>query len=169
MRAWRNARLSLQENEADMTDLPSPQEVAERIAEVMFANDSASQALGMEVQAIGPGYAKLSMTVRDDMLNGHKTCHGGMLFALADSAFAFGCNAYNKITVAQACEITYLAPGRSGDVLIAECQEQALAGRSGVYDVKITNQAGVPIALFRGKSRRISGDVIPGLTSEKSS
>ncbi|WP_420724478.1 hydroxyphenylacetyl-CoA thioesterase PaaI [Hwanghaeella sp. LZ110] len=149
-----------------MTNALSPQEVAERIAEVMFANDTASQALGMEIQAVAPGYAKLSMTVREDMLNGHKTCHGGMLFALADSAFAFGCNAYNKITVAQGCEITYLAPGRFGDILTAECQEQALAGRSGVYDVKITNQAGVSIALFRGKSRRISGDVIPGLTPE---
>ena len=140
-----------------MTNALSPQEVAERIAEVMFANDTASQALGMEIQAVAPGYAKLSMTVREDMLNGHKTCHGGMLFALADSAFAFGCNAYNKIT---------LAPGRFGDILTAECQEQALTGRSGVYDVKITNQAGVSIALFRGKSRRISGDVIPGLTPE---
>jgi len=118
----------------------------------------------MTLDAVGPGFATLSMIVRDDMLNGHKTCHGGFIFALADSAFAFGCNAYNKVTVAQGCEITYLAPGRAGDRLTAECREQALAGRSGVYDVSITNQDGTAIALFRGKSRRIQGEIVPGLT-----
>ncbi|MDF1748754.1 MAG: hydroxyphenylacetyl-CoA thioesterase PaaI [Alphaproteobacteria bacterium] len=147
-----------------MTAPLSPQEIAERIAEVMYANDMTSQALGIEVQAVAPGYAKLSMTVREDMLNAHKSCHGGMMFTLADSAFSFGCSAYNKMAVAQGCEITFLAPGRLGDVLTAECREQAQAGRTGVYDVEITNQSGVPIALFRGKSRQISGDIVPGLT-----
>ncbi|MEQ8829226.1 MAG: hydroxyphenylacetyl-CoA thioesterase PaaI [Alphaproteobacteria bacterium] len=132
----------------------------------MLAADAATRGLGISVDAIGPGYAKLSMTVRDDMLNGHKTCHGGFLFALADSAFAFGCNAYNKVTVAQGCEIDYLCPGRLNDRLTAECREQALEGRSGVYDVRITNQDGVTIALFRGKSRRIKGVIVPGLTPD---
>ncbi|WP_319637340.1 hydroxyphenylacetyl-CoA thioesterase PaaI [Pacificispira spongiicola] len=147
-----------------MTDTPSPQEIAERSASAMFDADGASQGLGMTVDAVGPGYAKLSMTVREDMLNGHKTCHGGFLFALGDSAFAFACNAYNKVTVAQGCEITYIKPGRLGDTLTAECREQALEGRSGVYDVRITNQEGTTVALFRGKSRRIKGDIVPGLT-----
>lgn len=149
-----------------MTDTPTPQQIADRVGEVMFNADGATQALGMVVDAIAPGYAKLSMTVREDMLNGHKTCHGGLIFSLADSAFAFGCNAYNFVTVAQGCEITYLAPGRLGDRLVAECREQTLAGRNGVYDIKVTNQDGVTIALFRGKSRRIKGQVVPGLTPE---
>lgn len=149
-----------------MTGDPDPQEVAERAAEAMLAADAATRGLGMSVDAIGPGYAKLSMTVREDMLNGHKTCHGGFLFSLADSAFAFGCNAYNKVTVAQGCEIDYLRPGRLNDRLTAECREQALAGRSGVYDVRITNQDGATIALFRGKSRRLKGVIVPGLTPD---
>lgn len=149
-----------------MTDRPDPQTVAEKAAEAMYAADSATQAMGITLDAIAPGYAKMSMTVREDMLNGHKTCHGGFFFALADSAFAFGCNAYNKVTVAQGCEIDYLKPGRLGDRLTAECQEQAMAGRSGVYYVTITNQDGDTLALFRGKSRRIKGEVVPGLTPE---
>jgi acyl-CoA thioesterase len=146
----------------------SPAQIAERVGAAMFAADGCSQAMGMTVDVIAPGYAKLSMTVREDMLNGHRTCHGGMLFALADSAFAFGCNAYNKVTVAQTCEIAYLRPGRLGDRLTAECTEQAMEGRSGVYDVKITNQDGETVAMFRGKSRRIQGEVVPGLTSDES-
>lgn len=142
----------------------TPHAIAEAVGSAMFDADQASQALGMHVKAIGPGWADISMTIRKDMLNGHGTCHGGLLFALADSAFAFGCNAYNKVTVAQSCEITFLAPGQLGDVLEAKCREQALAGRSGVYDVEITNQTGAVIALFRGKSRRIRGDVVDGLT-----
>lgn len=146
-------------------DTPSPQTVAERVAAAMFESDTATKSMGMTLDAVAPGFARMSMTVRDDMLNGHKTCHGGYIFALADSAFAFGCNTYNKVTVGQGCEINYLTPGRVGDVLTAECHEQAVAGRSGVYDVKVTNQNGDLIALFRGKSRRIQGDIIPGLTS----
>ena len=141
-----------------------PNEIAQQVGAAMFDADRATQALGMRLDAIGPGWADISMTVRDDMLNGHGTCHGGLLFALADSAFAFGCNAYNKVTVAQSCEITFLIPGMPGDVLTARCRERALAGRSGVYDVEIVNQTGAIVALFRGKSRRIRGEVVDGLT-----
>ncbi|WP_229259070.1 hydroxyphenylacetyl-CoA thioesterase PaaI [Duganella flavida] len=127
----------------------------------MFSRDPASQALGMRIDAVAPGYARMSMPVRADMLNGHQTCHGGFIFALADSAFAFACNSHNHTTVGAACNIDYLAPGREGDLLTATATEQALAGKSGVYDIKVTNQEQRTIALFRGKSHRISGTVIP--------
>lgn len=142
----------------------SPDEIAERVGRTMFAADGCSQALGMQIEAVTPGYARLSMTVRDDMLNAHKTCHGGMLFTLADSTFGYCCNAANKAAVAQTCEIVFLRPGKLGDRLTAECTERAVEGRSGVYDVTITNQSGDIIAMFRGKSRLIPGDVVPGLT-----
>jgi acyl-CoA thioesterase len=150
-----------------MTDALSPQAVAERAAAAMYASDKATLALGMALDEVRPGYARLSMTVREDMLNGHGTCHGGLIFALADSAFAFGCNAYNKVTVAQGCEITFLAPVGPGARLTAECAERALAGRSGVYDVTITDEGGATVALFRGKSRRVKGEIVPGLTPEE--
>jgi len=127
----------------------------------MYARDRATQSLGMALAEIRPGYARLTMTVREDMLNGHQTCHGGFIFALADSAFAFACNSYNLNTVGAGCTIDYLAPGRAGDVLTAEGVEQALAGKSGVYDVKVSNQDGKTIALFRGKSHRVSGEIVP--------
>jgi acyl-CoA thioesterase len=137
-----------------------PQALAEAVAAAMFSRDPASQALGMTIDAVAPGYARMSMPVRADMLNGHQTCHGGFIFTLADSAFAFACNSHNHTTVGAACSIDYLAPGREGDVLTATSTEQALAGKSGVYDVKVTNQEGRTVALFRGKSHRISGTVI---------
>ncbi|HEU4842971.1 MAG TPA: hydroxyphenylacetyl-CoA thioesterase PaaI [Burkholderiaceae bacterium] len=127
----------------------------------MFARDRASQALGMTLDTIRPGYARMSMPVRDDLLNGHQTCHGGFIFALADSAFAFACNSHNQNTVGAGCTIEYLAPGRLGDVLTAEAVEQALAGRSGVYDIRVSDQGGRLLALMRGKSHRVSGDVVP--------
>ena len=134
--------------------------LAERCAQAMFARDRASAALGMEVAAVGPGTARLTMRVRDDMLNGHGSCHGGLIFALADSAFAFACNSRNAVTVGVGCSIEYLAPGRPGDVLAAEARELALNGKSGVYDVRVENQDGVAIALFRGKSLRTGGELI---------
>jgi acyl-CoA thioesterase len=137
-----------------------PQALAEAVAAAMFSRDPASQALGMTIDAVAPGYARMSMPIRADMLNGHQTCHGGFIFTLADSAFAFACNSHNHTTVGAACSIDYLAPGREGDVLTATSTEQALAGKSGVYDVKVTNQEGRTVALFRGKSHRISGTVI---------
>jgi len=126
----------------------------------MFDTDRASQALGMRIAAVGPGYAKLTMRVRGDMTNGHSTCHGGIIFSLADSAFAFACNSYNLATVAAGCLIDFLAPAYEGDELTAEATEQALAGRSGVYDVSVTNQKGQRIALFRGRSRQIGGEIV---------
>ncbi|WP_034300043.1 hydroxyphenylacetyl-CoA thioesterase PaaI [Herbaspirillum sp. RV1423] len=139
------------------------QALAEATAKAMYARDNATQSLGIKIHEVRPGYARLSMLVRSDMLNGHSSCHGGFIFALADSAFAFSCNSRNQTTVASACNIEYLAPGAVNDVLTAEAIEQALAGRTGVYDITVSNQHGKRIALFRGKSYRIRGDVIAGL------
>ncbi len=137
-----------------------PQAVAELAGKTMYERDPASQALGMTLDAIRPGYARMSMRVRADMLNGHATCHGGFIFTLADSAFAFACNSYNFNTVGAGCTIDYLAPGREGERLVAEAVEQALAGKTGVYDVTVKNEEGRTIALFRGKSHRVSGMVV---------
>ena len=115
----------------------------------------------MTLAAIRPGYARMTMPVRGDMLNGHATCHGGYIFMLADSAFAFACNSHNFNTVGAGCTIDYLAPGRAGDVLVAEAVEQALQGKTGVYDVTVKADDGRTIALFRGKSHRVSGTVAP--------
>ncbi|GAA0414277.1 hydroxyphenylacetyl-CoA thioesterase PaaI [Massilia aurea] len=137
------------------------QALAELAGRTMFERDPASQALGMVLDDIRPGYARMTMTVRADMLNGHSTCHGGYIFMLADSAFAFACNSHNLSTVGAGCTIDYLAPGRAGDVLVAEATEQALQGKTGVYDVTVKTADGRTIALFRGKSHRISGTVAP--------
>ena len=139
-----------------MNDL---QALAELAGKTMFERDPASQALGMALVSIGPGRARMTMTVREDMLNGHRMCHGGFIFMLADSAFAFACNSHNLNTVGSGCTIEYLEPGQLGDVLLAEAVEQALSGKTGVYDVKVTNQDGRTVALLRGKSHRVSGMV----------
>ena len=138
------------------------QALAQRVADGMYARDRASQALGMRIVAIAPGRATLAMTVRADMLNGHAICHGGFIFTLADSTFAFACNSYNRVTVAAGGAIEFLAPAREGDVLTAAGTERSLTGRTGVYDIEVTNQRGEKVALFRGKSHRIGGDVIDG-------
>jgi len=135
-------------------------ELARAVAERMFGNDRASRALGMEIAGVGPGHAELTMTVRGDMLNVHAICHGGFIFTLADSAFAFACNSYNFNTVAQGCAIEFLAPAQEGDLLTAHASERSRSGRTGVYDIEVTNQNGAKIALFRGKSYRIKGHVI---------
>ena len=135
----------------------TPQQLAEHVRSAMFANDGASQALGMQVTAISPTSATVTMTVRADMLNGHATCHGGFVTALADSAFAFACNAGNEMTVASGLSIDFLAPGREGDVLTAEGVEVSRAGRTGVYDVTVRNQRGELIAVFRGRSYTMKG------------
>lgn len=121
----------------------------------MYANDRASQALGMRVVEVRPGYAKLSMLVRDDMLNGHASCHGGLIFSLADSAFAFSCNSHGGIVVAAAASIDFLAPARGGDELIAEAVERWRSKRNGIYEVTVANQRGDTIALFRGRSHQV--------------
>jgi acyl-CoA thioesterase len=138
------------------------QSLAERVAEGMFSRDRASQGLGMRIAGVGPGHAELVMTVRSDMLNGHGICHGGFIFSLADSAFAFACNSYNQTTVASGCAIEFMAPAREGDALTAVARERSVSGRTGVYDIEVKNQGGETIALFRGKSYRIKGHVIDG-------
>ncbi len=135
----------------------TPQDRAARCAEIMFSNDTASAGLGMTLTAIAPGHAVLAMIVRDDMLNGHRICHGGYIFTLADSAFAFACNSYNQNTVAQQNQITYLAPGKQGEILTATATEVSRTGRSGVYDVVVKGEDARTIALFRGLSRSIKG------------
>jgi len=136
------------------------QSLAERVAAEMFARDRASQAMGMRISKVGPGRAELTMTVRADMLNGHATCHGGFIFTLADSAFAFACNSANLTTVASGCSIDFITPAREDDVLTAIGQERSLSGRTGVYDIEVRNQHGETVALFRGKSHRVKGHII---------
>lgn len=139
----------------------TPQARAAKTAEAMMAEDSASRDLGMQIIDIAPGGATLSMRVSDKMLNGHKICHGGYIFTLADSAFAFACNSYNRLTVAQQNQITYVAPGKAGELLTAIATETALAGRSGVYDVMVTGEDGRTVATMRGLSRTIKGQLFP--------
>jgi acyl-CoA thioesterase len=143
-------------------DAEVAQALAARVAESMFARDRASQALGMRIVRVAPGEAELTMTVRGDMVNGHAICHGGYVFTLADSTFAFACNSYNHNTVAQGCSIDYVAPAHEGDVLTATGRERSRSGRTGVYDIEVRNQRGETIALFRGKSYRIQGSVVTG-------
>jgi len=134
-----------------------PQEVAESAAQAMWAGDRASRSLGMEVLYVGPGRATLRMTVTDDMVNGHAIGHGGYTFTLADSAFAFACNSYNRVTVAAGAEIRFRAPTRLGDVLTATATERQRAGRDGTYDISVSNAAGTVVATFVGRSKEIGG------------
>ena len=134
---------------------------AKEVADSMYSRDRASQWLGLKIVEVREGYAQLTMEVQPHMANGHDLGHGGLTFALADSTFAFACNSYNINAVAAACSIEFLAPTRVGDVLTATAQEQALNGRNGVYDVRVTNQRDEVVALFRGKSTQIRGSVIP--------
>jgi acyl-CoA thioesterase len=138
------------------------QEVAVRAAEAMWAGDAASRALGMEVVEVAPGSASVRMTVREDMLNGHAIGHGGFTFTLADSAFAFACNSYNRSTVAAGCEIRFLAPTRLGDVLVATAVERSRDGRDGVYDVTVRCGETV-VAELVGRSREIRGTLFPAV------
>ena len=132
----------------------SAQELAEQSAAAMWAQDAASQAMGMKLDSVQPGYARMTMQVRDDMVNGHRICHGGFVFTLADSAFAFACNTYGQVTVAQDCDIVFVAPARLGDVLTAEATERHRFGRNGIYDVTVRRDGEV-IAEFRGRSREL--------------
>ncbi len=134
-----------------------PNQLAKACADAMWANDQASQGLGMVIDEIREGYAVLSMRVREDMLNGQKITHGGFVFTLADSAFAFACNTYNQFAVAQHCSVTFIAPTFLDDRLKATATERNRSGRSGIYDVTVTNQNGDVIAEFRGTSRTVKG------------
>jgi len=136
---------------------PQPErEVAERCAALMWADDEASRALGMELVEVTPGRAVLRMRIRPDMANGHGIAHGGFTFTLADSAFAFACNSHNRRTVAQGCDIAFLAPVHAEDVLEAEAVERWRHGRNGIYDVTVRRGDHV-VAEFRGRSREIGG------------
>ncbi len=138
----------------------SPDALAAEVARRMWDGDRATQALGMELLEVRAGYARLRMPVRRDMTNGHGICHGGFMFLLADSTFAFACNSHNQRAVAASAEIHFIASAHEGDVLTAEGVEQHLAGRSGVYDMRVTDQSGRLIALFRGKSATIKGQFV---------
>ena len=140
-----------------MTDA---QRLAERVRDHLWATDRASQNMGMRVQAIGPGRCTMTMTVREDMLNGFDICHGGFITTLADSAFAFACNSRNVVTVAAGLTVDFLAPVKRGEVLTADAVEVSLRGRSGVYDIVVTNQHGAKVALVRGRSHSLAGRTV---------
>ncbi|MDG3579596.1 hydroxyphenylacetyl-CoA thioesterase PaaI [Rhizobium sp. YJ-22] len=139
----------------------SPQALAEACARVMWDDDNATRHLGMELVSIAPGEAVIAMDITEAMTNGHGTCHGGYMFTLADSAFAFACNSHNQRSVAQHCSVSFIAPAFRGDRLTASAQEVSRRGRSGIYDVRITNQEGEIVAEFRGHSRTIKGAHLP--------
>lgn len=149
------------ENRSRPDDTADAQALAERAAQAMYACDRATQACDMKLDMVVPGRARLFMRVRRDMLNGHGTCHGGFIFTLADSAFAFACNSRNQRTVAASGAIEFLRPAFEDDLLRAEAQERSLKGRTGIYDVTVTNQEGETVAEFRGRSHRVAGEVIP--------
>jgi acyl-CoA thioesterase len=134
----------------------SPDDIARACAEAMWKEDNASQRLGMDILRIGPGEAVLAMSIEPHMVNGHGIAHGGFIFLLADSAFAFACNSRNERTVAAQCDISFIRPGRLGDRLVATAREISKTGRSGIYDVRVTVDD-TPIAELRGHSRTIGG------------
>ena len=127
-------------------------EIAQQCYETMWHNDAASQALGMTVEVDGPGSARASFEIRKNMVNGHDLCHGGYIFTLADSAFAFACNTYNRVTVAASASIEFVRPARLGDKLVATAEEVSRGGRTGIYDTTVVNQKGEVVAIFRGRS-----------------
>ena len=146
-----------------MSDPATPltgQQQAERAAAALFGRDRASQALGMRLTGVQPGGARVAMRVRADMVNGHGVCHGGIVFALADSAFAFACNSYNESTVAAAANIDYLLAAREGDELTAAASELWRTRRNGLYEIVVSNQRGERVALMRGRSYRVDGQVV---------
>ncbi|MBV9251745.1 MAG: hydroxyphenylacetyl-CoA thioesterase PaaI [Acetobacteraceae bacterium] len=128
----------------------------------MWADDRASTGLGMRLEDVAPGRARISMPITEAMLNGHGVCHGGFIFALADSTLAFACNSHGERAVAQHCSITFLRPGRFGETLVAEASERAQSGRTGIYDVRVTGGDGRTVAEFRGHSRSIGEKFFPG-------
>ena len=146
-----------------MADALTAQQTADAVGVHMFARDRASKAMGMRIVAMSEGAAFLEMKIRDDMLNGFDICHGGFITTLADSAFAFACNSTGDVTVAAGLTVDFLAPARAGDVLTARAFEVVQAGRSGYYDITVTNQRGEQVALVRGRAHRMKGQrVLPG-------
>jgi acyl-CoA thioesterase len=144
------------------------QQLAETCRDAMWENDRASRSMGITIVTVGPGSATLTMAVRDDMLNGHDLCHGGLVTTLADSAFAFACNAYNEVSVASGFDVNLVAAARKGDVLTAVATEAAKSGRTGVYDVVVHNQRQELVAVFRGRSYTMKGrPLVEGLPMGK--
>ena len=138
-----------------MADASTAQQTADAVGAHLFANDRASKAMGMRIVAISEGAAFLEMKVRDDMLNGFDICHGGFITTLADSAFAFACNSTGEMTVAAGLTVDFLAPAKAGDVLTARAFEVVQSGRTGVYDITVTNQRGEQVAMVRGRAHRM--------------
>jgi acyl-CoA thioesterase len=136
-------------------------DTADKVARAMLAAEGTGPAWGIEVEEAREGYARIRMRLRADMLNGHRIAHGGMVFALADTAFAYACNSRNLKTVAAQASIVFLDAAREGELLVAEAEEEALAGRSGVYNVKVKGEDGRTIAVFQGLSRSIGGPILP--------
>ncbi|MDQ2858148.1 MAG: hydroxyphenylacetyl-CoA thioesterase PaaI [Candidatus Eremiobacteraeota bacterium] len=134
--------------------------LARRVAVAMYGRDVAARALGIEILEVAAGFARVAFTVRPDMLNGHALCHGGFVFALADTAFAYACNGRNDVNVALQCSISFAAPGREGERLEAIARQRARGGRTGTYDVEVSSPAGSPIAYFRGTSYRLNATVL---------
>lgn len=140
--------------------MADPDSLADKVARAMLAAEGTGPAWGIAIEEAREGYARIRMALRADMLNGHGTAHGGIVFALADTAFAYACNSRNLRTVAAQASIVFLEPAREGDVLIAEARERSLVGRSGVYDVSMTTTDGRTIAEFTGFSRSLGGEVV---------
>lgn len=140
---------------------PESQRLAELAAQALFTGDHASRNLGISIDEVRPGFARLRMRVRSEMINGHGMCHGGLIFALADSAFAVACNTHNAVTVAAAASIDFLAPAKIHDELTAEARELWRSKRSGLYEISVSDQRGETIALFRGRSHCIGGQLVP--------
>lgn len=156
-----NLAATLSVKEADSLNISAADQLAQRCAKYMYENDAASQALGIELMQIKCGGAIAVMVVKGSMLNGLKTCHGGQIFSLADSTFAFACNSHNKLAVALSCTIDFVNPAFEGDTLTATAEELHQGGRSGVYQIKVTNQNQQLIAIFKGNSARIKRSVLP--------
>ena len=135
-------------------------ELAVACADSMYEKDIAAQEVGITLEQVKPGYARLKMIVRPDMLNGHDVCHGGFLFVLADTAFAYACNSYNKVTYAQSCDIDFIQPGKEGDDLIAIAEERVRGRRTGLYDVTVSRADGEVLAYFRGRSYQVKGALL---------
>jgi len=150
-------------SEASLTAERERQRVAEAVRDEMFSNDTAARSLGMEVEAIGPGSARISMTVRADMLNGFAICHGGLIATLADTAFAYACNSHNELTVAAGIVVDFIAPAHEGERLTADAREVALKGRTGVYDITVINQDKKTVAVLRGRSYTQKGKAVVAL------
>jgi acyl-CoA thioesterase len=142
-------------------------DLAQRVAAVMLSRDAMSRSLGITVAEVRPGYARLEMQIKPEMLNSHAICHGGVIFTFADSAFAFACNSHNRSTVASGASIDFISPARPGEELIAEATERALPGRLGLYDVVVTERSGRLVALFRGRSYQVTGESVKPIVDSK--